>query len=772
MRNANKNLAQAASTNDLMMKSVTVDGDVCGGVFEAKVRQQFTNPTAESVEVVYTFPLPIDATLLRVDVLMGEKRLSGKIVTKPEANVTYEETLSEGDAAILLERADDGNYVISLGNLAPGEDCSVEISYAHMLAFEQDSLRIRIPTVIAPRYGDPHDDGGLSPHQVPTTDVLAQYEFALELRLHGELSSSRVASPSHPISIAPAGHTRPNVTKISLGSRSLLDRDFVLVIDQLQSDSLVTLSPDMNQRKNYALIASFRPVVRQTTKSPMALKILVDCSGSMQGDSIHATKNALHEVLSAFEEDDKFSLSRFGTTVEHRSRALWSAQERTITSAAEWVDHLHANMGGTNMEEALESTFSLTSDESQPYDVLLITDGAIYAVDKTLKMARASKHRVFIVAIGSSPEGNFLTQLSQATGGTCEFVASSERAASAITRMFSRIRAPEIRNLSVIWPEPIKPVWVSNIETSIFSGDTTHLYAWLSKEEIAQVHGKELRLIGNVGKYSEHRELACVRLEVNDQEDLPDTNFGVSRFVATQRFVQSCDKAEQENLALDYQLVTTRTSLIMINERSEGDKATEMPELHVVRQMMPAGHSGFGAVQLSMASAETLASDCMSLSIDPKVSNRKRASSRSRIMASMQAPSLSRGGRNRDGALDRFPNRSESADDDMDDRVYWVKELETGERHYAFILEDPKRRAYTVWFFTNKRDTRTGVDHGALFDYKDFHSHEAAEQHLVTNDFRKIAGPTPSDMPKPPTRLKRRAVDLISFLDSFEGNQR
>jgi Ca-activated chloride channel family protein len=767
MLNANKNLAQATSTNDLMMKSVTVDGDVYGGVFEAKVQQQFTNPTAESVEVVYTFPLPIDATLLRVDVLMGEKRLSGKIVTKPEANVTYEETLSEGDAAILLERADDGNYVISLSNLAPAEDCCVEISYAHMLAFEQDSLRIRIPTVIAPRYGDPHDDGGLSPHQVPTTDVLAQYEFALELRLHGELSSSRVASPSHPISIAPAGHTRPNVTKINLGSRSLLDRDFVLVIDQLQSDSLVTLSPDMNQRKNYALIASFRPVVRQTTKSPMALKILVDCSGSMQGDSIHATKNALHEVLSAFEEDDKFSLSRFGTTVEHRSRALWSAQERTITSAAEWVDHLHANMGGTNMEEALESTFRLTSDESQPCDVLLITDGAIYAVDKTLKMARASKHRVFIVAIGSSPEGNFLTQLSQATGGACEFVASSERAASAITRMFSRIRAPEIRNLSVIWPEPIKPVWVSNIETSIFSGDTTHLYAWLSKEEIAQARGKELRLIGNVGKCSEQRELACVRLEINDQEDLPDTNFGVSRFVATQRFAQSCDKAEQENLALDYQLVTKRTSIIMINERSETDKATEMPALHVVRQMMPAGHSGFGAVEL-LACRQPV--DSSSLDVPSVTSRAISGKSAKHMQYSMEIPSFLRRANDRDNENDQLPSTTRSKEEDVDDRVYWVKELETGERHYAFILEDPKRRAYTVWFFTNKRDTRTGVDHGVLFDYKDFHSHEAAEQHLVTNDFRKIAGPTPSDMPKPPTRLKRRAVDLISFLDSFEGS--
>ena len=168
-----------------------------------------------------------------------------------------------------------------------------------------------------------------------------------------------------------------------------------------------------------------------------------------------------------------------------------------------------------------------------------------------------------------------------------------------------------------------------------------------------------------------------------------------------------------------------------------------------------------------MASADPSESAYLSLSVEPETLNMMQLTNTRNSETSIDMPSLARRRNDRRHAANRSVTDTRSADDDVDDRVYWVKELETGERHYAFILEDPQRRVYTVWFFTSKRNPRTGVDQGVLFDYKDFRSHEAAEQHLVTNDFRKISGSTPSDMPKPPTRLYREAVNLHKFLASY-----
>jgi Ca-activated chloride channel family protein len=760
MLNAINHPADAASAINPMLKTVTIAGDVYGGTFEAKVTQHFTNPSSASVEVIYTFPMPPDATLLRVDVQMEGKRLSGKIVAKAEANVTYEETLSEGDAAILLERAHDGNYVLSLGNLAPGENCSVEISYAHMLAFEQDSLRIRIPTVIAPRYGDPHSSGRLLPHQVPTTDLLAEYEFALELRLHGQLAKSRVASPSHPISIDPTGHASSHITTVTLGSRSLLDRDFVLVIDQLQSNSLVTLSPDMNQSENYALIANFSPSVKQATELPVAVKILVDCSGSMKGDSIQATKNALHVVLSAFEENDKFSLSRFGSTIEHRSRALWSVKKRTITSAAQWVDDLQADMGGTNIGEALDSTCRLAGSKNQLCDILLITDGSIYAIDEVLETAKSSNQRVFIVAIGSSPEGNFLTQLSQATGGACEFVASAERAESAISRMFSRIRATKISDLSLSWPEPVKPVWVSNIVTSVFSGDTTHIYAWVKKAEIDQVRGKELRLFGKLGEDGQQTELARATLGIDEQTDAPNTNFAISKFVAIECIAQSCDKSQKDSLALDYQLVTESTSLVIINHRSEADKATEMPALHVVQQMMPAGHSGFGSIQHSTSDLDSgVAYDLNVPSVlrNPKSRHQSTYSSTNH---SIDIPSFLR----REVSIDRTIRRTKVEDlvtvIEVIEPIYWFRTIDPTGYHYAVIEEDTFSGSFLIRFFTVKRKNWSWREEAVVFDNLEFPDEDSARTYLVLNKFCELNEGTFPGARKAPKRLRLQLKNL------------
>jgi len=157
---------QGRSGEPVMFKGVSLTGVLQGSLFQAQVEQRFENPTDQHLEVVYTFPLPYGAVLLDVSVWLGDKHLTGSVIVKREAEEQYEEALSEGNAAIMLERCSDGTHTLNLGNLAPKETCVVTLRYAQTLAFEQRGLRLLIPTVLAPRYGNPITDGGLKPHQV------------------------------------------------------------------------------------------------------------------------------------------------------------------------------------------------------------------------------------------------------------------------------------------------------------------------------------------------------------------------------------------------------------------------------------------------------------------------------------------------------------------------------------------------------------------------------------------------------------------------------
>lgn len=582
----------------VMLQGVNVSADLNGLLFEARVEQRFCNSTDKNMEVVYTFPLPWGAVLLGVDVRLGDKDLTGAVVEKKFAEARYEEALSQGDAAIMLEKNDDLSYSLNLGNLAAKEDCIITLRYAQTLQFEQRGLRLLIPTVIAPRFGDAVSDGGLQPHQAPVHSLTVEYPFNIELRLHGDLARARVASPSHPVGIAYTATEGASVLTVSLGRSASLDRDFVLVVDQLIHDSVAVLARDVADPDGMVAMASFCPRIPAKEPRFTAVKILVDCSGSMAGDSIEAAKRSLQVIVGQLEKGDRFSLSRFGDSVEHRSRGLWSVTESTRLAAQRWVTGLDADLGGTEMESALVSTFALAQTVTS--DVLLVTDGEISAIDSTIEAAQSAGHRVFVVGIGSSPAEAHLRRLAQATGGACDFVAPGEAVGPAILRMFARLRSPRLNGVSVVWPEGFIPEWATTIPQSVFDGDTVNLFAGGK-----QIPTGTVRLLGRAANDSELVEIGCALFNPEVQQ-----SDSLSRMAAAERLQRKNTdllvgtKAFTRDLALAYQLVTDQTNFLLIHERADDQKSKDMPDLHKVSQMLAAGWSGVGSERVYEVSAQ------------------------------------------------------------------------------------------------------------------------------------------------------------------------
>ena len=244
MNNMKNACLRTKSGDAVMLKGIAIEGDCRGLLFEATVVQRYTNPTARNMEVIYNFPLPYAAVLLGVDVVLGGKPLSGSVVARKSAEAKYEEALADGDAAIMLEVTRDGGYCMNLGNLAAKEDCTITLRYAQTLNFEQGGLRLMIPTVIAPRYGNAVKSGGFAAHQVYESDLTAEYPFDITLRLHGDLANTRVASPSHPVSVESSKIGNESLLAVSLARQGALDRDFVLVIDRLAHGSIAVAATD------------------------------------------------------------------------------------------------------------------------------------------------------------------------------------------------------------------------------------------------------------------------------------------------------------------------------------------------------------------------------------------------------------------------------------------------------------------------------------------------------------------------------------------------
>ena len=221
---------------------------------------------------------------------LNGKRMQAVALAKKKAEKKYEEAIESGDTPVMLEKSPLGLYTANLGNLKPGEEAVVIIEYAQLLRFEKGRVRITVPTVIGERYGDAIADGHIAPHQTVDTDLLAEYPFTATLDILGQMAQGSIACPSHSVDT----ELIEGGTRLRLVKGGMMDRDFIVTIEDLKGESYVSASENDGA---YAVVASFCPKLQEKEPSPFGLKILVDCSGSMQGDSIEQAQEALHELI-------------------------------------------------------------------------------------------------------------------------------------------------------------------------------------------------------------------------------------------------------------------------------------------------------------------------------------------------------------------------------------------------------------------------------------------------------------------------------------------
>jgi Ca-activated chloride channel family protein len=327
------------------LQGVAVEARLQGLLSEVTVAQTYRNLEDTNIEATYTFPLSLDAVLLELTLELNGRQLQGVVQPKAQAEQRYEEAIDDGDTAVLLQQIEPGTFSMNLGNLLAGEPAVIRFRYAQLHRWQGDRLRFHLPTTIAPRYGDPLA-AGYAPHQVPEHALTADHGFTLKLEIAGQLAQADFECPSHPVAVSHYSGSR--VLTLAGGSR-LMDRDFVLVLRAPATwagEGAFAADGD-----GYVALASFHlPVPDRNAHAARCLKLVVDCSGSMAGDSIAQARAALHEILGHLRPGDHFNLVAFGSTHRLLFPAAVPATDVNVRVAADFLRSLDANMGGTETE--------------------------------------------------------------------------------------------------------------------------------------------------------------------------------------------------------------------------------------------------------------------------------------------------------------------------------------------------------------------------------------------------------------------------------------
>jgi len=585
--------------NELLLKGARLSGQLEAGLLKASLTQRYINPGDADLEVVYTFPLPFYATITEVFATIGDKQLKGVVKANKEAERDYEKAISQGDSAVLIEVTGDGLYTANLGNLRPGEQLTVSMHFVQIIDWYQDQARLMFPTTIAPRYGDAQRQGGLPFHADTGTSLTVEHGFTLDLVLRGAMASAVIESPSHAIKQIVENDED---LRIQFADEAFLDRDFVLRLEGLktpQGEVLVQAGEDA-----YFALATFYPpipadavpgtLIRPIPSSeaepstpwahPLRAKLLVDCSGSMQGDSMESARQGIRALFDSLSSRDQIAVARFGSSLEHVIAKPQSADPKTRVVLRRWLAGLQADLGGTELESALEGVFKSTMQQ-EPFDVLLITDGEVWDISAIVKRAKDSGHRIFAIGVGSSPGESLLRQLAEETGGAALFVTPREDMAQAVHRLAAMMSGPRVREVSVSWQgQPALSSFVS-----------ANLYAGVPFRAVAQFAPADLTTIDAVATLSysigsDQHMLSSAK--ASQTKDL------AVRYVAAHACLKQLPDEAQAAFAEKHQLLTKDTAWILVHVRKDGDKAGTLPELAQVPSMHAAGSHGAGTLQV------------------------------------------------------------------------------------------------------------------------------------------------------------------------------
>lgn len=569
------------------LKHTDVKAEISGFISRVVVTQQFENPFPEKIEAVYTFPLPQNAAIDDMTMIIGARVVRGKILPREEAQQVYEKAKTSGQVASLLDQERPNIFTQSVANILPGEQIKITISYVETLSYVNGAYEFVFPMVVGPRYipGTAKQESqgkGFAPdtNQVPDASritpkppppgVRSGHDVSLEVALDAGLIIDTIDSKTHPTNIE-----RPDIHSAQVrlkNEETIPNKDFVLRYDvagQAIQDALLTHRSEKGGYFTFIL----QPPERVTSEdvTPKELVFVLDTSGSMSGFPIEKAKETMKLALDNLYPSDTFNLITFAGDTRILFPEPVPATPANLNKAQEFLS-ASSGYGGTEMMTAIKAALEPSDDSSHVRIVCFMTDG--YVGNDMEIISEVQKHpnaRVFSFGIGSSVNRFLLDKMAEAGRGEVEYVSLNDDGTAAARRFHERVRSPLLTDISVEWNNlPVADVYPQRVP-DLFSTKPVVI-----KGRYTAAGRGAIRLKGKLAGVDYVRDIPVEFPETMASHDVLAPLWARARiddlmgqdFNGAQNGTMRPDlKKTITQLGLEYRLMTQFTSFVAVEER-------------------------------------------------------------------------------------------------------------------------------------------------------------------------------------------------------------
>ena len=401
-------------------------------VATTRVDQVFVNESRWELEGTYIFPLPADASVQDFAMWVDGRRVEGKVLDADQARRIYEEIVRRRRDPALLEYLGRGAFQVRIFPIPPGEERRIELEYSQVLPIEDGLVRYVYP---------------LDPERFSARPLES---VSINVSIESDVPIKAVYSSSHRVAV-----DRPDDYHATVGYEAqdvLPDRDFVLYYTVSPEEVGANLLSFREGEEDgfFLLLVAPRVAVEQEAVVARDVLLVLDTSGSMEGEKLDQAKAALRYVLEHLNPEDRFNITDFSTGVRTFARSPQPLKERE--AALRWVDGLQA-VGGTDINRALLETLAGV-DPTRPTVLLFLTDGlptsGVVEVPEILNnvtQALPPNVRVFTFGVGDDVNTVLLDTLAREHGGASLYVRPGERIDEVVSGLYAKISTPVLTDL-------------------------------------------------------------------------------------------------------------------------------------------------------------------------------------------------------------------------------------------------------------------------------------------------------------------------------------
>ena len=593
------------------LKHTDVNGQISGFLARVSVTQEFVNTSREAIEAVYKFPLPSDAAVDDMEMVIGKRTIKGLIKEKQEARKMFEDARNSGRTAALLDQERPNIFTQSVTNIPAGETVRITIQYVETMKYEDGAYEFVFPMVVGPRYtpASMSDPGSVLPKRTPE-GTRAGHDINVKVTVDAGMPLGKVASTTHDVDVLKSDASHALIALRN--AQSIPNKDFIVRYDVAGAKVQDAVLTHSDKRGGFLSLVLQPPArVAESEVTPKEIVFVVDTSGSMHGFPLEKSKEVIEHAFRGLHPRDTFNLITFSGDEHILFPKPVPATPENIRIAWEFMRNRDGR-GGTEMMKAIKASLDPSDAQDHIRVVCFMTDGEVGNDFEILaEVQKHPKARVFAFGIGSSINRFLLDGMARYGRGEVQYVGLQDDGSAAAKLFHERVRTPVLTDIEIDWNGlPVQDVFPSRIP-DLFSAKPVVLSARYSHAASGTI-----RLKGKIAGKPFVREIAVNLAGEEKKHDVLATLWArrkvadlmASDFDSMQRGNGRPEtKSEITRLGLEYRLMTQFTSFIAVEDRvvNEGGK----PKVIAVPVEMPEGvsYSGVYGQQAPATSSGTVA---------------------------------------------------------------------------------------------------------------------------------------------------------------------